>query len=73
MATVHETVPVVNFGDFIKGDSKVKSAIAAAVDEAFRNVGFVCLSNHGIEQARVDEAFSWVRCKILLMSLMYRC
>ncbi|KAH0559112.1 hypothetical protein GP486_004324 [Trichoglossum hirsutum] len=52
-------VPIVDYGLFLHGDDEDKRKLAAQVDDAFRTVGFVCLVNHGIEQAKVDECFEW--------------
>jgi hypothetical protein len=53
-------VPIVDYGLFLHGGDEDKRKVAAQIDEAFRTVGFVCLVNHGIEQAKVDECFEWV-------------
>ncbi|KAI9860488.1 MAG: hypothetical protein M1813_006147 [Trichoglossum hirsutum] len=52
-------VPIVDYGLFLHGGDEDKRKVAAQIDEAFRTVGFVCLVNHGIEQAKVDECFEW--------------
>src|SRR5438552_1584233 len=53
-------VPIVDYGSFLHGLDDDKRRVAAQIDEAFRAVGFVCLVNHGIEKAKVDECFEWV-------------
>ncbi|KAH0541396.1 hypothetical protein FGG08_004160 [Glutinoglossum americanum] len=52
-------VPIVDYGSFLHGSNEDKRKVAAQIDDAFRTVGFVCLVNHGIEQAKVDECFEW--------------
>ncbi|KAJ9647022.1 hypothetical protein H2199_002008 [Coniosporium tulheliwenetii] len=54
-----KTVPVVDFSRFLHGSVADKRAIAREIDEAFRNVGFVYLQNHGVPQQKVDECFEW--------------
>lgn len=63
------TVPLVDFGNFLHGSPSDRSRIAHEIDEAFRNVGFVYLRNHGIPQSRVDECFNWVRVRVHLPQL----
>ncbi|KAF2419758.1 Clavaminate synthase-like protein [Tothia fuscella] len=54
-----QKVPVVDFGQFLNGSREEKQKIASKIDVAFRKVGFVYLSNHGVPQERVDECFEW--------------
>jgi len=57
---IASSIPIVNFGQYINGNEQEKHTIAAAIDSAFQNVGFVYLTNHGIPQEKVDECFIWV-------------
>jgi hypothetical protein len=62
MATANETppIPIVDFGAFLKGSKAEKEDVARQLDDAFRNVGFVYLKNHGVAKELVDECFEWV-------------
>lgn len=53
-------VPLVDFSPFLHGDTVAKATVAQELDDAFRNVGFVYLRNHGVEMERVGKAFWWV-------------
>jgi isopenicillin N synthase-like dioxygenase len=54
-------IPVIDFSAYSASHSSDdKARIAARIDEAFRNVGFVYLTHHGVPQSRVDECFQWV-------------
>lgn len=53
-------IPVVDFAPFHDGSAEEAKATAQKIFEAFRDVGFVYLKNHGVPQEVVDEAFSWV-------------
>ncbi|KAM5482566.1 hypothetical protein McanCB56680_003522 [Microsporum canis] len=52
-------IPVVDFAPFHDGSAEEAKATAQKIFEAFRDVGFVYLKNHGVPQEVVDEAFSW--------------
>lgn len=53
-------VPLVDFTTFRSGTPNQAKTISKQLYEAFRDVGFVYLKNHGVPQDVVDEAFSWV-------------
>lgn len=53
-------IPVVDFAAFRSGTPNETKEIANSLYEAFRDVGFVYLKNHGVPQDVVDEAFTWV-------------
>ncbi len=48
------TIPTVNFADFISGDPQRKAHFVQALGKAYQEVGFVAVQNHGIDQALVD-------------------
>ncbi|KAI9771744.1 MAG: hypothetical protein M1839_002759 [Geoglossum umbratile] len=52
-------VPTVDYSLYLHGTAEDKQKIASQIDEAFRSVGFVCLLNHGLAQAKVDACFEW--------------
>ncbi|KAG8990447.1 hypothetical protein FRB94_000302 [Tulasnella sp. JGI-2019a] len=52
------TIPVIDFGKFISSDdASAKKSTAKDVVDAFKEVGFVYLKNHGIPQSKIDTAF----------------
>lgn len=53
-------IPVIDFAPFRDGSPEDAEATGKKIFEAFRDVGFVYLKNHGVPQKVVDEAFSWV-------------
>lgn len=53
-------IPIVDFGKFLYGSDEERKRIAGDIDDAFRNVGFVYLENHGVPKDKVDECFEWV-------------
>ncbi|KAF2623420.1 Clavaminate synthase-like protein [Macroventuria anomochaeta] len=55
-------IPIVDFSAYshkIKHGDRTKTA--KEIDEAFRNVGFVYLKNHGVSKERVQKCFEWSR------------
>ncbi|OAA55790.1 oxidoreductase, 2OG-Fe(II) oxygenase family [Niveomyces insectorum RCEF 264] len=52
-------IPIIDFAPFRNGSLDEKKAVGKAVYEAFRDVGFAYLANHGVPQETVDEAFEW--------------
>jgi isopenicillin N synthase-like dioxygenase len=51
-------IPVINFKDFDGGDDAHRRDIAAQVDRAAMEVGFMYVKNLGIDEALIDEAFA---------------
>jgi len=53
-----KSIKVIDFSDFISGrDCK---AVADALLDSFKTIGFVCIINHGLPQEKVNEMFNWV-------------
>jgi isopenicillin N synthase-like dioxygenase len=55
------TIPVVDLGTFVSGDSRAKAAFANELGKAFEEVGFVAVSNHGISAELTQRLYSVVR------------
>jgi hypothetical protein len=53
-----DLVKIVDFGPFLNGADK--QAVASALLESFRAVGFVYLVNHGLNQEKIDGMFELV-------------
>jgi isopenicillin N synthase-like dioxygenase len=53
-------IPIVDFSKAISGSREEKEQVAQQIDDAFRNVGFVYLKNHGVPKDMVAECFDWV-------------
>lgn len=51
----------VDFGPFLHGCDQDRVVVAAAIDTAFQDYGFACLSNHGINDSEIEDCLSWVR------------
>src|SRR5487761_2236882 len=55
------TIPVVDLADFINGDSKQKSAFVQELGNAYEEVGFVAIKNHGIPAAIIEDLYKYVQ------------
>lgn len=63
----HLSIPVVDFTLAHTGSKEDRRRVAKELYEAFKNVGFAYVKNHGVPQEVVDEAFVWV-CRFPLSS-----
>ena len=52
-----DTIPVIDLGPYWSGDTATRQRIAEQVDWACENIGFLVISNHGIPQSLIDQAF----------------
>ncbi|EAU80956.2 thymine dioxygenase [Coprinopsis cinerea okayama7 len=50
-------VKTIDFGDFLEGNDSKR--VASEILESFKSIGFVCLTNHGLQQEKVDKMFEW--------------
>lgn len=53
-------IPVVDFTLARTGSEEDRRGVAKELYEAFKNVGFAYVKNHGVPQEAVVEAFIWV-------------
>lgn len=53
-------VPVVDFGKFWSGSKADRVEISRHVVKAFKEIGFMYISNHNIEQSVIDNTFKQV-------------
>ena len=52
------SIPVVDFGPFLHGSAEERRTVAAQIGDACERVGFFYLTNHGVPQDLIDEAFA---------------
>jgi isopenicillin N synthase-like dioxygenase len=55
------SVPVLDLADFTGRGAEAKAQFAQNLGKAFEEVGFVCLKNHGVPQALIDECYDTVK------------
>ncbi|MEX0882741.1 MAG: 2-oxoglutarate and iron-dependent oxygenase domain-containing protein, partial [Cyclobacteriaceae bacterium] len=52
-----DEVPSLDLGDFVSEDRKKKSAFVKKLGEAYQNIGFVAIKNHGLGQNIQDDLY----------------
>ena len=55
------TIPVVDLSDFTGGGPKKKAAFVRALGEAYEDVGFVAVKNHGIQDGLIADLYKYVQ------------
>ncbi|KAK6200682.1 hypothetical protein LQW54_009643 [Pestalotiopsis sp. IQ-011] len=53
------SLPVIDFGKWQSGSAEERQNIATELATACRQVGFVYIINHGVQDELLDEAFGW--------------
>ncbi len=53
-------IPIIDLEPMRSGTSKEAHETGKKVFEAFRDVGFAYIKNHGLPQDLLDQAFEWV-------------
>ncbi len=55
------SIPVVDLADFLSGDAKRKAAFVQALGEAYEEVGFVAVKNHGVPDELIAHQYEYVQ------------
>jgi isopenicillin N synthase-like dioxygenase len=53
-------IPLINFEPYLHGSIADRERVAASIDAGLSSTGFIYLKNHGIDQRKIDECFTWV-------------
>lgn len=56
-----DSIPVVDLEPSFTGDAAARTSVAAGIDRAYRDVGFMYIVNHGIAPALLDGVFEAAR------------
>lgn len=56
-----EEVPSLDLADFISGDADKKAAFVQALGDAYNNIGFVAIKNHGLTEELTEKLYSLVK------------
>ena len=54
-------IPVVDLADFLSGDAKRKADFVKALGEAYEEVGFVAVKNHGVPDELIAHQYEYVQ------------
>jgi isopenicillin N synthase-like dioxygenase len=55
------SIPVVDLSDFLSGNSERKSSFVRKIGQAYEEVGFVAVKNHGIPQPLIGDLYKYVQ------------
>src|SRR5258707_4505154 len=55
------SIPVVDLGEFVNGNDTAKHHFVNELGNAFEDVGFVSVKNHGVPQELIDEYYAAVK------------
>ena len=55
---VFNTIPIIDLAPLLEGTRSGCEQVAAAIDDAYTNVGFAYLVNHGVAQSLIDGLFN---------------
>ena len=55
------SIPSVNLADFTGGDAEKKNRFVKELGEAYREIGFVAVKNHGISEPLIEELYREVK------------
>jgi isopenicillin N synthase-like dioxygenase len=57
MSTLTRTIPLVKLSDFETGDAATRKAFINQLGDAFHDIGFVGVTDHGIPKSLIDDFF----------------
>ncbi len=58
MSTVTTGIPAVDLSKYLSGDSDKKKEFVQEIGNAFHHVGFVAVTNHGVDKALIDDFYA---------------
>ncbi|KYG76782.1 isopenicillin N synthase family dioxygenase [Roseivirga echinicomitans] len=64
---LYDEVPSLDLADFTSGNSAKKQAFVDALGQAYNNIGFVAIKNHGLSEAQTQKLYATIQ-KFFLMS-----
>ena len=61
MDILFEEIPSLDLADFTNGSASQKAAFVSKLAEAYQNIGFVAIKNHGLSQDLQDRLYSSIK------------
>lgn len=58
---LYNEIPSLDLADFTSGDAKKKQQFVEKLGEAYNNIGFVAIKNHGLSDELVDNLYSTIK------------
>lgn len=65
-----QDIAVVSFAPFLNGDVEAQKAVSEKIRNAFSEIGFLYLIDHGIPEELLNEVYSAVSCWPLYLRLV---
>lgn len=58
---LYNEIPSLDLSDFTSGDASQKAAFVHKLGDAYENIGFVAIKNHGLTQALQDQLYTAIK------------
>ncbi|HLT07981.1 MAG TPA: 2-oxoglutarate and iron-dependent oxygenase domain-containing protein [Cyclobacteriaceae bacterium] len=58
---LYDDIPSLDLADFTSGDSEKKAAFVQALGQAYNNIGFAAIKNHGLTQELQDKLYAIIK------------
>ena len=58
---LYEDIPSLDLADFVSGDDDQRTRFVQDLGEAYNNIGFVAIKNHGLSQELQDRLYAVIR------------
>ncbi|MBI1301084.1 MAG: isopenicillin N synthase family oxygenase [Alphaproteobacteria bacterium] len=58
---LYQEVPSLDLADFTSGNAEKKASFVQQLGEAYQNIGFVAIKNHGLSQSLQDKLYSVIQ------------
>src|SRR5690554_6934950 len=58
---LYEDIPSLDLADFVSGDDDLRARFVQNLGEAYNNIGFVAIKNHGLNQELQDKLYAVIR------------
>jgi isopenicillin N synthase-like dioxygenase len=61
MEKLFDTIPSLDLADFLSGDAQKKAQFVAKLGEAYNNIGFVAIKNHGLSDELTKNLYDTIQ------------
>ena len=58
---LYDEVPSLDLADFLSGDAERKNKFVQALGQAYQNIGFVAIKNHGLSDELTEKLYSTIK------------
>ena len=61
MEKLYDEIPSLDLADFLSGDEEKKNKFVQALGEAYNNIGFVAIKNHGLSDELTEQLYATIQ------------